>query len=220
MCSERRFAVAFNADDSGLGPSIASSPESSKSNAATFSAIRSGLVDFAITGCRVRSPLSGRHCDDDQREDDEEAAGEEDAAVSQGSCRAEGDDRPRDDRADASGVHVEAGRQPWPRNHLLEQGESDAGDRGEAPGVERLEGDEHDRPGDVGHREVVGDACNASGGDQPQAGEAAAEPADQDQGGDLEAGGDAESDSAQITSMCIVSVTNRVMIEVTVAFAA
>jgi hypothetical protein len=64
----------------------------------------------------ARYPLSSRRCDDDQGQDGKEAAGKEDATVSEDSGRAEGNDWSGDDRADSSGVCVEAGGQSRPGN--------------------------------------------------------------------------------------------------------
>ena len=171
-------------------------------------AILSSTGIWLLRPGRHRPGTSGRQRDDDQGEKDQDATGEKDAPILKYRHRSEGDDRSGDDGADASGVHVQAGRQTRSRNHLLEQGEANAGDSGEAPGVERLEGQQQDRAGDERHRHVVGDAGEAPGREQLQAGEAEAELAHQNEGGDLESGGNAQRDvPAQMTSIWTVSAT-------------
>ena len=51
---------------------------------------------------------------------------------------------PDDDRAEPAGVHVEAGGQARSGDHLLEQGQPDAGDAGEGPGVQQLQADQQE----------------------------------------------------------------------------
>ena len=75
-------------------------------------------------------------------------------------------------------------------------------------------------PGDHGHRDVVGDAGQASDASSLEAGEAEADLPISDQGGDLEAGGDAERDAGPDDLDAESLVTYRVMIEVRVAIAA
>src|SRR5690625_525874 len=134
-------------------------------------------------------------CDAHRSQQREQGADQEDPRLSEDGHGPQRDDRPRQDRTDPPGVHVQACGQPRPRDDLLEEGQSGPGYGRERPGAGHLDADQTHRRLDREQRQVVDHSQRAAGDDQQLRREAAAQPPHQEQGRDLQTGRRAQGDA-------------------------